>query len=309
MSKSQGNVVDPADVIKKNGAEILRLWVAYEDYGQDVTISQEQFLRISDTYRRIRNTFRFILGNLTDFNPAKDSVPVEKLPPLDRWALARLNQLIHKATEAFESYDFYKVYHGLNQFFTVDLSATYLDILKDRLYTWKADGEARRSSLTVLYLILDHLTRMMAPILSFLAEETYSYIPGRQAESVFLTDYPKPVKAWEAPELEEYFVRILEIRAETSKVLEKLRQEKTIGSSLDAMVTLTVSEAELAKLTPFKDHLQEILIVSKLVLQKGTFSVSAQPAPGGKCVRCWHYDDLGKDPNHPELCPKCLKAL
>ncbi|MEQ1665712.1 MAG: isoleucine--tRNA ligase, partial [Bdellovibrionales bacterium] len=202
MSKSKGNVIDPATIAQKYGAEVLRLWVAHEDYGDDVTVSDEMFLRVSETYRRIRNTMRFLIGNIHDFDPDKNSVDFKNMPELDRWALVRLNDVIKKATEAYENYDFFKVYHSLNQFFTTELSATYLDILKDRLYTGKKDGVARRASQTVFYQLLLNLSGLMAPILSFLSEEVYGYLPtsskinAAKKESVFLTSFPKVQAEW-----------------------------------------------------------------------------------------------------------------
>ncbi|MBK8201903.1 MAG: class I tRNA ligase family protein [Bdellovibrionales bacterium] len=175
MSKSQGNVIDPSEVINKAGAEILRLWVAHEDYGQDVNVGDEIFQRVTETYRRFRNTFRFMLGNLDDFNFNKDGIPFEKMPELDQWALVRLNDLIKKVHSAYENYEFHKVFHALNNFFTTDLSATYLDILKDRLYTWKTDGLGRRSAQTVLFEMTEKTLVMMAPILFSLGRGLFPF--------------------------------------------------------------------------------------------------------------------------------------
>jgi isoleucyl-tRNA synthetase len=310
MSKSKGNVIDPADISKQYGSEILRLWVAYEDYGQDVTVGNEMFKRISETYRRIRNTMRFLLGNLYDFDPAKDKVDFEKMPEIDRWALIKLNELIEKVTEAYESYNFYKVYHALNHFFTVELSATYLDILKDRLYTGKTTGLKRRSSQTVIYELLTHLTRMMAPILSFIAEETYRYIPGVDQSSIFLEPFPKPNKQWVDKALATEFATLLEMRSKVSKVLEELRNEKTIGSSLDAQVCIVTSGENYKILNKYKENLCEMFIISQVDLTEGDESITAKKANGEKCVRCWNYSEkTGGNPKYPQACPKCVEAL
>ncbi|MCB0385259.1 MAG: isoleucine--tRNA ligase, partial [Bdellovibrionales bacterium] len=196
MSKSQGNVIDPAQVINKSGAEILRLWVAYEDYGQDVNIGDEIFQRVTETYRRFRNTMRFMLGNLDDFDPKKDRIAFKDMPELDQWALVRLNELIGKVRSAYDNYDFYKVYHALNNFFTVELSATYLDVLKDRLYTWKTGGRHRRAAQTVIYELTEKTLIIMAPIVSFLAEEGYEFLPGREHDSIFLCEFPQVNPEW-----------------------------------------------------------------------------------------------------------------
>ena len=314
MSKSKGNVVDPAEVIKKYGAEILRLWVAHEDYGEDVTISDEMCKRVSETYRRIRNTMRFLLGNLSDFDPKKDRVAFKDMPPIDQWALARLNQVISSATAAYESYDFFKVYHALNQFFTTDLSATYLDILKDRLYTGKPTGIPRRSSQTVFVEMVSVLSRLLAPILSFLTEEVYSFLPGdNKSESIFLTDFPTPKPEWNDREVLELFARLDEIRAVVSKKLETLRQDKVIGSNLDAEVILRAGGRTFDELKKCESWLREYLIVSSVQLirdDKQTFSVEARHAPGEKCERCWNYStEIGADSRYPGVCPKCVAAL
>tara|TARA_B100000749_G_scaffold280894_1_gene280508 strand:+ start:64653 stop:67421 length:2769 start_codon:yes stop_codon:yes gene_type:complete len=310
MSKSKGNVIDPAKIIKDYGAEILRLWVAYEDYGQDVTIGNEMFKRISETYRRIRNTVRFMLGNLDDFDPAKDKVAFKDMPELDQWALIRLNDFIEKTNEAYDSYNFYKVYHALNNFFTVDLSATYLDILKDRLYTGKKDGLPRRASQTVILEMLETLTSAMAPILTFISEETYKYLPTSDKESVLLTDFPKPRPEWKNDQVVADFEVLLDVRSKVSKVLEEVRNEKVIGSSLDARVVLTANGKTEEVLKKYEDHLCELFIVSQLELKSGDFSVEAGKSLGEKCVRCWNYSEqTGADTDFPDICPKCVEAL
>lgn len=310
MSKSKGNVIDPADIIKQYGAEILRLWVAYEDYGQDVNVGQEMFKRISETYRRIRNTLRFMLGNLNDFDPQKDTVEFKDMPALDQWALMRLNKLVEKSTQAYEDYNFYKVYHALNNFFTVDLSATYLDILKDRLYTGKADGLKRRSSQTVIYYMLDDLVKLMAPIVSFIAEETYEYIPGTKKQSVFLEDFPQVNKDWDNSEVYKDIQLILEVRSDVSKVLEDLRKEKVIGSSLEAAAVITANDQKYEVLKKYEADLNELFIVSSTTLKQGDFKVEAEKASGEKCDRCWNYfPDVNTNPDWPGVCPKCLEAL
>lgn len=311
MSKSKGNVIDPAEVTKKYGAEILRLWVAHEDYGDDVTVSDEMFQRVSETYRRIRNTMRFLLGNLHDFDPAQHSVKFAQMPPLDRWALVRLNDVISKVTDAYESYDFFKVYHSLNQFFTTELSAKYLDILKDRLYTGKKDGVRRRSSQTVFYHLLHNLVGLMAPILSFLGEETYGFIPGAdKKESVFLAHFPQIHPEWKDDALIAQFTHLNEVREELAKNLEELRRSKVIGSSLDAEAQISAKGERLSALRALEKELREYFIVSAVELKEGDDSALAQKARGDKCERCWHYSrELNTSKEHPNICPKCVEAL
>ncbi len=309
QSKSLGNVVDPNDVTAKSGAEIIRLWTAYEDYGKDVSCGKEELDRVTETYRRIRNTMRFLLGATNDFDPAKDQVVYEKLTEIDKWALHELYELTVKVTQAYDTYEFYKVYHLLNNFFTVDLSATYLDVLKDRLYTWKADGIPRRAAQTVIYAITDYLIRMMAPILSFLAEEVYGYMKGPKLESVFLLDFPQSPTEWNNPTLSQKFLGLLKVRSDVQKVLENLRAQKVIGSSLEAAVTLKAEANLLNDLKNFKD-LCELLIVSKVDVIMGSYEVLAEKAPGEKCVRCWVYStEISQEPKTLGVCPKCVEAL
>lgn len=310
MSKSLGNVIDPIEVMKTSGAEILRLWTAYEDYGQDVTCGKESFERLSETYRRMRNTMRFLLGNMNDFDPTKDAIAFSEMLDLDQWALMRLNVLIETCTSAFENYEFHKIYHGLNNFVTVDLSAVYLDILKDRLYTWKKTGKGRRSAQTVLYYLTKTMCGLMAPILSFLAEETYACLPGSKVESIFLTDFPKVNPQWKRDGLFEKFEVLLNFRGEAQKVLENLRREKVIGSSLEASLVLQAQGKELQVLKEFEAQLPTLMIVSQVRLSEGPTEVKALKADGEKCVRCWNYSlENNKSAQFPEVCPKCVEAL
>lgn len=310
MSKSQGNVVDPAQISDKMGAEILRLWVAYEDYGQDLTCGTENFQRVVETYRRFRNTMRFLAGNLSSFAPQTDRVEVSKMPAFDRWALAKLNELIIKVTEAYEQYSFYKVYHALNHFMTVELSATIADVFKDRLYTWSKNSLERRSAQTVLFEIMDQTVRMMAPILSFLAEETYRYLPHRETESVFLSDFPKPRSEWQDPELIEDFTQLFSLRDEVAKKLEDLRQQKIIGANLDAKVGITAEGPRYELLQRYSGELAELLIVSQVEIVSGPSQVTVGKADGEKCPRCWMYStEIGGDEQFNDICPKCVRAL
>lgn len=316
QSKSKGNVIDPNDVAAKSGAEIIRLWTAYEDYGGDMKCGQQEFDRVTETYRRMRNTMRFLLGATFDFDPDKDSVAYEKMTPLDQWALARLYDLNKKITEAYDEYSFYKVYHALNLFFTVDLSATYLDILKDRLYTWKANGPARRSAQTVIYTITDHLIRMMAPILSFLSEEAYGYMKGEKKESVFLLDFPAAPEKWNNSRVATDFEDVLKVRSDVQKFLEPLRAQKVIGASLEAKVIIKAEGKTLETLKALNgsgglaSDLREIFIVSDIELLSGSYEVHAVKAAGEKCVRCWVYStDVGQNALHQSVCSKCAQAL
>ncbi|RYZ87595.1 MAG: isoleucine--tRNA ligase, partial [Proteobacteria bacterium] len=274
-----------------------------------VSCGKEELDRVTETYRRIRNTMRFLLGAVNDFDFKRDQVEYSQMTEIDQWALHELFELTEKVTKAYDTYEFYKVYHLLNNFFTVDLSATYLDVLKDRLYTWKADGTPRRAAQTVLYTITDYVIRMMSPILSFLAEEVYSHVKGEKAESVFLLDFPKAPAQWNQPELMKKFEGLLRVRSDVQKILEPLRTQKVIGASLEAAVTIT-AEGDLHKdLQAFKD-LREFLIVSKVEVKSGPFAVNAEKAPGEKCVRCWVYStEISLEAKTLGVCPKCVEAL
>lgn len=307
MSKSLGNVIDPNEVSSKSGSEIIRLWASYGDYGNDIGCGKDELTRVTETYRKIRNTMRFLLGSTSDFNFTRDKVAIAEMTQIDQWMLHQLNQLIMDVTTAYEKYEFYRVYHLLNHFFTVTLSATYMDILKDRLYTWKYNGVPRRSAQTVLYMTTDALIKMMAPILSFLAEETYSYFKGKSQDSVFLEDFP--VSNWSNPELHVLFEKVLVVRGDVQKKLEELRAAKVIGSSLEAAVEISADSDVLAALRTTSD-LREILIVSKVELKNGPYTVFAKKAKGEKCVRCWVYStEISTVQSTLGVCPKCVEAL
>jgi isoleucyl-tRNA synthetase len=312
MSKSLGNVVDPLDLIKKSGAELLRLWAASQDYGQDMNFSQEGFQRVTETYRRLRNTMRFLLGNLSDFDINQDQVNVKDMPPLDQWAMDQLHGFMVEVNESYENFEFYKVYHRLNTFFTVTLSNHYLDIIKDRLYTWKKEGLERRSAQTVIYHLTHNLIRIMAPITSFLSEECYSHFTAQAKESVFLEDYPsRPPAQWVNKEIHGLFESLFDLRQLVSKQLEEARANKMIGSSLEAKVTLQVPEKLHSQLMQLNEIQQrEFFIVSQLEIQTGPqIHVQVHKAEGEKCPRCWNYATLVDTDGYGPLCPKCNGAL
>ncbi len=320
MSKSLGNVVDPNEISKISGSEIIRLWASYGDYGTDVGCGKEELTRVTETYRKIRNTMRFLLGSISDFNPKTEMISVDKMPMIDRWMMHQLNKLITDVTKAYDVYEFYKVYHLLNNFFTVTLSATYMDILKDRLYTWKHDGIERKAAQTVYYHTTSALIRMMAPILTFLAEESYSYSHSASAQdvkldSVLLETFPKANKAWEAADLDVTFDELLKIRSDAQKKLEELRTAKIIGASLEAQLSIQadgIAYEALEKLNKShaKCNLREFFIVSEVKLIKGPLTVLATKATGEKCVRCWVYSGaISTAEKTLGVCPKCVEAL
>jgi len=327
MSKSVGNVIAPNQVIQKSGAEVLRLWVAAEDYRDDIKISDEILKRMVEAYRKIRNTARFLLGNLFDFDPETDSVPRDRMPEIDRWALHRLQKLVETVDSAFDSFSFHTIYHSLYNFCTVDLSARYLDILKDRLYVLHPDSEARRSAQTVLFEVVSVLARIMAPILSFTAEEIWTAIPGgNREESVHLASFPEPDPGDLDDELGNRWEEIFQIRAEASRVLEEARREQGIGLSLNAALDLYLSEEWLEKMKRYQDRLSlsEILLVSSVALysmgqapedarvaeEVPGVKIRVRPAEGKKCERCWNIRvDVGEDPRHPDVCGRCAGIL
>jgi isoleucyl-tRNA synthetase len=316
MSKSAGNVVMPEEVISKLGADVLRLWVAAEDYKDDIKISNEILKRLADAYFRIRNTYRFLLGNLADFRPERDQVSYPELDEIDRWALHRLQKLIARVREAYENFEFHVVYHSVQNFCAVDMSALYFDILKDRLYTFPANSRGRRSAQTALDEILRALTSLMAPILSFTSEEVWRYVPDEsgKAESIHLTAFPEAKSECIDEDLNERWERLLEIRAVVTKALEEARKEKVIGLSLDAQVHLHVPEKAYAVLRGYDRDLKSIFIVSSVILhldkEAKEVMVNISRADGKKCERCWNYDaSVGRHPEHPALCERCVQAI
>jgi isoleucyl-tRNA synthetase len=324
MSKSFGNVISPDEVINRYGAEILRLWVAAEDYRDDIRISEEILSRLSEAYRRIRNTCRFLLGNLYDFDPLKDAVPDPQLLELDRWILHRLQKLISRLKEAYANFEFHVVFHSLHNFCSLDLGALYLDILKDRLYTSPPSSPQRRAAQTALFKILDAIVRLMATILSYTAEEVWEHLPGNELrpESVHLTLFPEVEPQYLNEKLEERWELLLKVRGEVSRALEMARREKLIGNSLEAAVTLHAPEKLLSFLRENEPQLKDLFIVSQVELVHSPLteayespevqglSVLITRAGGQKCARCWAYDpNVGKGIHHPTICPRCRAAL
>jgi isoleucyl-tRNA synthetase len=322
MSKSVGNVVAPEDVIKKFGADVLRLWVAAQDYRDDLRISQEILTRLSEAYRRIRNTCRYILGNIHDFDPATDSVPLADMPEIDRWAMHQLELLKEKVLTSYNECEFHILYHAVNGFCTVEMSAFYLDILKDRVYTSKTGSAARRSAQTVMYTILDSLVRMVAPVLSFTAEEVWAELPGKHEASVHLALFPELNPEAKNDLLAQRWEKIMKVRSDVSKALELARVKKVIGHSLDAAVAIKATGEIADLLGEFSNELAQIFIVSKAYLSDELsgetyrseavegLEIAVSAAPGEKCERCWTYDEeIGKDEEHPTLCPKCVAAV
>jgi len=316
MSKSAGNVIAPVEVINRLGADVLRLWVAAEDYKDDIKISNEILKRLADSYFRIRNTYRFLLGNLYDFHPEKDRIPYPELHEMDRWALHQLQKLIGRVREAYEHFEFHTVYHSVQNFCAVEMSALYFDILKDRLYTFAAGSPGRKSAQTALYEILKALTCLMAPILSFTAEEVWKYLPEEpgKAESVHLTSFPEVKSKYLDDDLHERWEKIWEIRGIVTKALEEARREKVIGLSLDAQVILHVPEKVFSFLECYEKDLKAIFIVSSVTLRpsKDEKEVRAEVlrADGNKCERCWNYEvSVGLHPEHQAICQRCVEAI
>ncbi len=324
MSKSLGNYVSPDEIINKYGAEILRLWVVAEDYRDDIRISQEILSRISEAYRKIRNTIRFLLANLYDFDPDRDSVPLGEMEELDRFALSRLNELIRKVRKGYQTYEFHTIYHGVHNFCVVDMSSLYLDVIKDRLYASKSDSFRRRSAQTALFMILKNLLAMIAPVLSFTAEEAWGYAPAWEGkeESVFLTEIPEEIEIPGEKELSEKFAVFLNVREDVARALEQARKNRVIGHSLDAEVTLFAPEKTRMVLEKDLPLLRDILIVSSVRLTdvepEGStpgeevegLKILVERSQAKKCERCWRYEEsVGRFEDHPTICERCREAI
>lgn len=310
MHKSGGNAISPNEVVGKSGAEILRLWASAMDITEDVRCSGEILSRVTDAYRKFRNTLRYALGNLDGFNPETDSVLQNELQEIDRWALASLDEAIEKVVNGYETYNFQSVYQTLYNFVTVTLSARYFDILKDRLYISAPKSFERRSAQTALYEITDKLCRLLAPVLAFTADEAFENLPFQKLESVHLAEFPKISGANNSRLLPDW-ERIFAIRDEVLKSLEEARDKKLIGSSLEAKVILTVDKDTTYFLLNYYNDLRYIFIVSQTEVREGdNFAVKIQKADGAKCERCWNYSvRVGGFAKYPTVCERCAAAL
>ena len=327
MSKSAGNGISPQDLIKDYGADILRLWVASADYRQDMRISKEMFKHLSQNYLKIRNTARYILGNLQNFNPS-NLVSYEELPALDRWALMKLNDLIVRVRKGYDSYEFHTVMHAIHNFCVVDMSNFYLDVIKDRLYCDEVNGISRRSAQTTIYFILDALVRMIAPILCFTSDEIWKAMPHKQGDdlgNIVLNDMPDACREFDLSEDERVkWERLIALRDEVNKALEAARNAKAIGKPLEASVTIRANSVVADFLEGCNMSLEELAslcIVSKLKLVRDDtlgeadesfngFAVDIERASGEKCERCWIYSDsIGAAPKHPTLCSRCAAVV
>jgi len=326
MSKSLGNAISPVEVSDKLGAEILRLWVSQVDFLEDMTLSEEILERNKETYRKIRNTLRYLLGNLYDFDARRDALPYDRLVEIDRWALQQLDALVGRITSACENFQFHQVYHGLNQFMAVTLSSFYLDVLKDRLYTAAPASPARRSAQTVLWNLCEKLCRLMAPVLSFTAEEAWQSLRalpggGDLPLSVQVARFPAPGDVPGDAALLERWERILEVREEASRALEAARQSKMIGTSLEAKLVMDIPATHAAALDALGQDARFVFIVSQIArLDPGEgalaservagLRVKVERADGRKCERCWNYSpDVGASAALPTACGRCAATL
>jgi isoleucyl-tRNA synthetase len=325
MSKSAGNVIAPQKIIDQYGAEILRLWVASENYREDIRVSNEILKRLTESYKKIRNTLRYLLGNLHDFDCKEDQVPVNEMLELDRYILHRFNILREKILTAYENYEFHVFYHSFSNFCIIELSAFYLDIIKDRLYTYPAKSRERRSGQTALHILLMGMVRLIAPILSFTAEEVWNHLPKNSVdeESVHMSQFLDPENVSFDENLVKKWEFLVELKGEVSKALETSRRDKIIGHSLDSIVKLELPDNFKAIVK--NDELKYIFIVSEVVLVDSIGSeekifesdslqgvkVFSEMHPGKKCERCWHYfePDVKEGKANGEICSRCEDHL
>ena len=312
MSKSLGNVIAPQEIIKSNGADILRLWVSAEDYRDDIKLSREILSRLTEAYRKIRNTLRYLLGNIYDFDGNDYS---EHLLEIDKWAMMKLQKLVKKVRKAYEDFEFHQVFHAVHNFCVTDMSSFYLDILKDRLYTFKSDSPERRAAQWVLYNIANSLIKLIAPVLSFTAEEAWQHLPFKTSESVFLEKMPEPADNFIDEKLELKWNKLIEIRDEVNKALEVKRQEKFIGNSLEAKVILNVNKSLENFLIPYIDFLPTLFIVSQVEVKSLKdskdieFYIIIEKAEGEKCQRCWNFSPMVGKLEINDVCPRCYHVL
>ena len=326
MSKSLGNALYPIEICERWGADLLRLWVASVEYQADVKMSERVMTQLSEAYRKIRNTFRFALGNLADFDPSRDVLPNDQLDEIDRWMLERTAELVTKCRDWYAAYDFHRVYHAIHDFCVVDLSAFYFDVLKDRLYTKAAQNKSRRSAQTAIWKITSSLVRLIAPVLVFTSEEIWRYLPktkGDQA-SVHMAEFPdESLIAKIDPQKKEAWEELAKVRSAVLLKLEESRNAKSIGGSLEAKVVLTASAPKLQTiLKSYEKQLPALFIVSQVEVQDGSapsatggteqpgLAIKIEKAAGKKCDRCWNYSvHVGENSRYPTVCERCTQAL
>jgi isoleucyl-tRNA synthetase len=320
MSKSLGNVIAPQKVMSSLGADVLRLWVAATDYANEIAVSDEILKRMADSYRRMRNTVRFLLGNLHGFDPKRDVLETSHMVALDRWALARTRALQEEVDAAYRRYEYHLIYQKVHNFCVVDMGGFYLDVLKDRLYTTPRESVARRSAQTAMYHIAEAMVRWLAPILSFTSEEIWQFMPGERAESVFLTTWHEIPEAsgsgldWDA---------LIELRGDVQRELEKLRVAGSIGAPLDAGVDVYCLPGEFERFDALRDELRFLFITSQAKVHRvdsvpadtvsathGGVWIAVRPVTAPKCIRCWHHrEDVGSSTEHPQICARCVGNL
>jgi isoleucyl-tRNA synthetase len=315
MSKSLGNSIEPQDIIKDSGAEIIRLWVAMVDYREEVRLGRQILARVIEAYRKIRNTLRYLASNLYDFDPARDMVPLDRMHEVDRFALARYASTTRTVLDAYQAYDFPTIFQAINQFTTVDLSAFYADVSKDRLYTFGAASPERRSAQTALFLMADGLTRLLAPILPMTTDELWRHLPGTREASVHLAEFPADVERFQDQDLTDRWTRLIRIRDDVNRALEVARQEKLIGNALGARVHLEARGATAALLQQHLADLPMLFIVSHVDVQSvddegPDLDVRVARAEGDKCPRCWRIvPTLSARPGPEAVCERCASAL
>jgi isoleucyl-tRNA synthetase len=309
MSKSLGNTTAPQDVIRQSGSEILRLWVSMVDYRYDMNIGKEVMARTVESYRKIRNVIRVLVANLYDFDPADDSVARAQLLEIDRWALARYAEAAAKIVKAYEDYDYPAIFQAANHLITVDLSAFYVDVTKDRMYTFGAKSPARRSGQTAMFIIVDGLARLLAPVLSVTMDELWRMLPGPREESVHLALFPRDLDQWQDAALLERWTALAAVRDRVNLRLEEKRKDRTIAANLSARVVIGAGGDQAALLKQYEPFLPTLFGVSEVELTSGD-AVSVERAAGTKCERCWRYvPSVSSEPDRAGLCPRCVEAL
>jgi isoleucyl-tRNA synthetase len=319
MSKSLGNTIAPQDVIRQSGADVLRLWVSMVDYREDIRLGKEILARVVEAYRKFRNVLRVLLANLYDFDPVADAVPRARMLEIDRWAMARYAAVAAKIVRAYGDYDYPMVYQMASAFITVDLSAFYVDVTKDRMYTFGARSGARRSGQTAMYLMVEGLARLLAPVLTFTMDEVWRSLPGSRAPSVHLTVFPEDLGEWEDDALLDRWAQLSSVRDKVNVALEEKRQQRVITSSLSGRVSLAASGALGELLADYRDELATIFGVSQVQLDPGFTSeteapdgirVNVERAGGVKCERCWRFvPSVNETPEFKGLCERCVDAL